>query len=221
MKTGAVLFDMDGVLVDSMKYHAEAWIRVLDDYGIRLDETDIFKREGMPGRESIVDICVEKGVPVPGAEELDSLHEKKHILFEAQTVRVYPGVVEMLEFLAGRNMATALVTGSLKRAVEHVLPEEVLARFGAVVTAEDVQHGKPDPEPYLTALEKLFLSADSAMVIENSPMGILSARRAGLYCIALETTLPAHYLSGADMILRDHDVLYDFLRKRVETDVSN
>ncbi len=122
----------------------------------------------------------------------------------------------MLDYLAGRNVATALVTGSVLRAVEHVLPEAVRSRFGAVITAENVSRGKPDPEPYLKALEKLALPAVRATAVENSPMGVRSARGAGIYCIALETTLPAEYLTGANMILKGHDDLFDVLSKSVD-----
>ena len=216
MNIDAVLFDMDGVVVDSMKFHADAWIRVLGEYGIRLEDIDIFKREGMPGRESIEDICLEKGIPVPGVRDLDLLHEKKHVLFEAFSISLYPGIVELLDCLDGRSIAAALVTGSLRRAVEHVLPDEVRSRFRAIITAEDVAHGKPDPDPYLKALEKLSLTAEKSLVVENSPMGVRSACQAGIRCIALETTLPAKYLLGADMIFKNHDGLYDFIVNGIE-----
>ncbi len=209
----AILFDMDGVIVDSMKIHADSWKTVLSEYRLTLENIDIFRREGMSGRASVEDIFRERGVPVPDEIEFDRLMLRKHELFESHMPVVYPLIKTMIEYVKSRDVAIGLVTGSLKRSVVHVLPDGILTAFDSIISADDVVNGKPDPEPYLKCLESLNRGRDEALVIENAPMGIRSAKGAGLYCVALETTLPAGYLAGADMVLSDHMELYRYLRE--------
>jgi beta-phosphoglucomutase len=212
MTVEAILFDMDGVVVDSMPSHADAWKRVLGEFGLELDDLDIFRREGMTGRQSVADIFLEKKRPVPGESEFDELLAKKHIIFEQSRISLFPLIEEILKWVGSMGIRTALVTGSLRRSVDHVLPEEVLSRFDAVITAEDVERGKPDPEPYTRALASLGAGPERSLVIENSPMGIRSARAAGITCFALETTLPGRYLIEADRIFSGHRDLLEFLK---------
>ncbi|HOT45305.1 MAG TPA: HAD family phosphatase [Spirochaetota bacterium] len=212
MTIDAILFDMDGVVVDSMPSHADAWKRVLGEFGLELDDIDIFRREGMSGRQSVEDIFIEKERPVPGESEFHDLIAKKHAIFEECEIRLFPHIVEILAWIRGRGIRAALVTGSQKRSVNHLLPAEVLSRFDVVIAAEDVTRGKPDPEPYLRALDALGVRPERALIIENAPMGIRAARAAGIACVALETTLPRRYLSGADRIFGGHRELLEYLK---------
>ncbi len=203
----AVLFDMDGVIVDSMPCHAGAWIEVFKEHGLVLTTEDIYKREGMSGLDSIKDIFVEKGYPVPAVEDLRRLQEKKHVLFERHRVEVFPFVRDMLETLTLENISVGLVTGSLRRSVRHVLPLHLEKFFSVIITVEDIVRGKPSPEPYLKALEALAVNGKAALAVENAPLGIRAAKRAGIDCFALETTLAASYLGEADEIFPDHQSL--------------
>lgn len=212
MRPRAILFDMDGVVVDSMGFHAAAWKEVLGEHGLVMDDIDIFRREGMSGRQSVEDIFTEQGVPFPGDEAYLRLEEKKHSLFERNRITLYPLVRDIIAWAGGNGTMTALVTGSPRRSVEYVMPADVLALFDAVITAGDVSRGKPDSEPYEKAMRALRVDAAETLVVENSPMGILSAKAAGALCYALETTLPARFLGGADRVFRDHAELYGFLR---------
>ena len=87
----------------------------------------------------------------------------------------------------------------------------MLARFEAVVTGDSVTRGKPDPEPYLEAMAALRIDPDQGIAIENAPYGITSARAAGLFCVAISTSLPESYLHEADRIVTDHEALRTFL----------
>ncbi len=212
MRPSALLLDMDGVVVDSMALHAAAWKQVLGEHGLVLDDIDIFRREGMSGRQSVEDIFIEHGVPFPGDTAYNLLEEKKHTLFERNHVSLYPLVTDMIAWARDERILTALVTGSPRRSVEHVVPAGVLSLFDAVITAGDVTRGKPDPEPYLKGMRALGVSAVGALAVENAPMGIRSAKSAGVVCFALETTLPARFLTGADRIFRDHAALFGCLQ---------
>jgi len=212
MSRHAILFDMDGVVVDSMRFHAAAWKQVLNEYGLRVNDIDIYLREGMSGRQSVEDIFFQYGRKFPDEGVFQDLIAKKHALFESNRIVLFPGIEAILDLVRGRNIMTGLVTGSLKRSVRHLLEPGVLSRFDVVVTAEDVSKGKPDPEPYATAMESLGAKPELALIIENAPMGIRSAKSAGATCYALETTLPARYLKEADKIVKDHRSLLDLLR---------
>lgn len=208
----SILFDMDGVIVDSMRQHAECWIRVFNDYGVRLSTEDIYMREGMSGIGSIIDIFRSKGQDIPSPDEMKRLQERKLELFERLPIAVYPGVDGMLEFLSGKGIVLGLVTGSLRRSVHHVLPESVQRRFASIVTVNDIKNGKPHPEPYLKALEEVGFPPEEALVIENAPLGITSAKLAGLRCFALTTTLEAERLTEADRIFSSHRELDVYFR---------
>lgn len=209
-----VLFDMDGVIVDSMNHHAESWIRVFREFcGLDLSKEDIFRREGMSGLSSIIDILEEKRAPVPDDEVLLRLREKKLDYLEKSHIDIFPGVEEMLLYLHSRKVKLGLVTGSLLRSVSHLLPRSLLELFGAVITTDDITNGKPHPEPYLKGMEVLGSVKEETLAVENAPMGVLSAKNAGVDCFAIETTLPEAYLKKADRIFKDHRDLLSFFKE--------
>lgn len=212
----AVLFDMDGVVVDSMEHHARTWIKVFSEYGVSLTREDIFQREGMSGLSSIKDIFREKGYEVPRGEDLKRLQEKKLELFEQHRISLYPEIREILDLARGARLPMALVTGSLRRSVRHVLPLDIMVYFSAIITVEDIENGKPAPEPYIKAMEKLYCTGKRAIAVENAPLGIASAKSAGLECYALETTLKAHHLAAADKIFTDHHALFMHMKEMLQ-----
>ena len=208
-----ILFDMDGVIVDSMRHHADGWRTVFrENCGIELSREDIFKREGMSGLSSIVDIFVEKGMAVPAERELIELREKKLELFEQNEIQLFPEMRGILELLDSKNIGIGLVTGSLRRSVQHVLKDDILRYFEAVITVDDISLGKPHPEPYLIGIERLGMKKKYVLAVENAPMGIASAKGAGIDCFAVETTLGGDYLNGADMVFKNHRDLYGYFR---------
>ena len=213
----AILFDMDGVIVDSMKFHALSWKKVFFENGVHLEDSDIFVREGMSGPASIADIFKEKGISVPDDAVIDKMIHRKHTFFEDYSVSLYPLVTEILTYLKQRGKLTGLVTGSGRRAVNHAIPPEVMSLFDAIVSSDDVSRGKPDPEPYIQALHKLSILPDEAIVIENAPLGLASACAAGIHCIAVETTLPARFLDQAQKVFVNHRKLLDYLRFQEES----
>ncbi len=216
-KYKTVLFDMDGVIVDSMEYHAESWQRIFKDYGISLSKNEILKREGMSGLSSIIDIIKEKGGAIPHENELKKLLQKKLELFEGFQVEIFPFVREMLSLLSSKNIQIGLVTGSMRRSVNHVLPKDLFQLFNVIITVDELDKGKPHPEPYLRAMEKLGSNTKNTLVIENAPLGIDSAKSAGLDCFALETTLPGPFLEKADKIFHNHNSLLEYLQKIINS----
>ncbi len=211
----AVLFDMDGVIVDSMPLHVETWKKAFCDKGINIDDIDIYRREGMSGVASVREIFHEKGKKNISDDEIIDLMSIKHGYFENMKIDVYPDVFRLLQFLCEKEIKIALVTGSTRRSVNHILDEKMRSMFSAIVTADDTEKGKPYPHPYLRAIELLDTDPENAIVVENAPLGIESAKRAGLECYAIQTTLTGIHLEKADRVFLSHIELENHLHSVV------
>ncbi len=216
----AVLFDLDGVITDTMEFHYEAFRQAFKKLGIDVRKLDVFTREGMPSMKLGRALLDEYGVSA-GEEELKRTVEEKRELYRqlsAGKVRVYPGVRETLALLRENGVRLALVTGSNKKSVTKVIDEAGLEdAFDAIVTGEDTGRGKPYPDPYRKGMEKLGVDQGHSVVVENAPMGIRAAKAAGVdYVIAVTTTLPEEYLSEADDIMPSFADLGECLARRME-----
>jgi beta-phosphoglucomutase len=130
--------------------------------------------------------------------------------------RFITGSRRFLYFLKKHGFVLTLVTGTARHEVERILSKELLGLFSVIITGNDVKKGKPHPEPYLIALKKLQMKPKDVVVFENAPFGIISAKRAHLRCLALETYLPKTYLKRADFVFSS----YQELCRRVHFTVS-
>ena len=200
LEVEAVIFDMDGVITNTMPDHFLAWQEILKEEGIPVSKYDIYSREGQKGIVSLRGFFDDKGLPW-SEERAHVLLEKKEEYFKRIVRnRLIPEAEDFIRGLSERGFRLSLVTGTAQHELKRIMPEHLLNLFEVVVTGTDVQLGKPDPEPFLLALEKLTVEPSAACVIENAPFGIQSAKGAGLKCIALETSLPADYLKEADYV---------------------
>ncbi len=197
----AVLLDMDGVVVDGMPFHLRAWKEAFSAVGIEVTDIDIYKREGMDGLETVKEICAEKGVSLSPEVQREVNESKNRILNKIFRVRFIPGSLELIQKLKDMGFRLALVTGTRGEVVRKILKEGLDESFDVVITAESAERKKPAPDPYLKAVEALGLKKEECLVIENAPAGITSAKRAGLRCLAVTTSLPEPYLKEADDIL--------------------
>jgi beta-phosphoglucomutase len=199
-KVSTVIFDMDGVIADTMVYHMRAWRMIFARYGIKVSQNDIYRREGQKGINSVEEIFAEYGRPFDLTGGHRILLEKEELFKSIVKKRFIAGSRQFVKMLKKRGFKLALVTGTARHEVHKILPDEIFNLFDVVVCGSDVQNGKPHPEPYLTALKKLNVKAARAIVIENAPFGIRSAKAAGIRCLALETSLPKIYLKKADAV---------------------
>jgi beta-phosphoglucomutase-like phosphatase (HAD superfamily) len=118
-------------------------------------------------------------------------------------VKQYPRAFETIDELRRRGFKVALVTACALKNMQHSLNTEDRAHFDFIITGDEVPRAKPFPDPYLTAARRLGLSPKECLVVENAPLGIESARNAGMQCAAIETTLRRKYLASADYVLRN------------------
>jgi HAD superfamily hydrolase (TIGR01509 family) len=218
----AVLFDMDGVLYDSMKNHAVSWTKVMLRHGFQMTEQEAYMHEGRTGDNTIDIISKREGKDV-GAEERKKIYAEKTREFAlCPSVVPIDGSLELLKKVTGSGLSVMLVTGSGQPTLLDKLNTDFPGFFTRerMITAFDVTKGKPHPEPYLMALEKGNLKPDEAIVVENAPLGIQAAKAAGLFTVAANTgPLPDAVLSeaGADMVFPSIRAVYDNWEKIMNT----
>ncbi|MBU1935964.1 HAD family phosphatase [bacterium] len=203
----AVLFDLDGVLIDSMPHHISAWQQVLGEIGIQIDSLYIRLHEGEKAEATVGRLLQEHGMEMSD-NDLAQLIERKRALYRKTAPQgLIPGARYTVEKMKEAGIRCAIVTGSVRANMTSVLSDDDIALFNPVITAEMYTRGKPHPEPYLKALEEMKLAASDCLVVENAPRGIQSAKAAGIKVAALTVTLPRKYLSEADVICDRHDEL--------------
>ena len=186
-----VFFDMDGVLYDSMPDHVQAWCETLSEWGLKAEPEDIYLMEGRTGATTIDIIMKRNWGRDATLEEKESIYAQKAQRFvELNTgVKLMPGALAVLEKVKQLGLKPVVVTGSGQPTLFNNLDDHFPGFFepGLMVTAYDVQYGKPHPEPYLMGLKKANLKPEEAIAIENAPLGIESAVATGIYTIAVNT----------------------------------
>jgi beta-phosphoglucomutase len=214
----AILFDLDGVILDSMGHHADLWEEILAEEGLHVSRDFILEHEGALGPDILLKFMIEAGLiqeepPDLHARMQDMLNRqaRRYIAERAPLVRPYPHSGGLLAALERMGLPCALVTSSRRDVVAGCLPDELRRRFTALVTAEDVPRHKPYPDPYLSGAAALGLTPEACLVVENAPAGIASARSAGATCFAVTTTLPAGRLSQAHSVFSDLNALAQHL----------
>ena len=215
LRLRAVLFDMDGVLYNSMPYHAKAWHRAMADYGYTLPEEEVYLHEGRTGTSTVNMVSMrERGVE-ESAERIQEIYSVKSGYFnEFPPAEPMPGALEMLRKLKAQGLKILIVTGSGQNSLLDRLNQNFpdIFRRELMVTAFDVKHGKPHPEPYLMGMEKGGLRPEECVVVENAPLGVRAAKAAGIFTIAVNTgPLPDEVLlnEGADLLFPSMQALCD------------
>jgi len=208
-----IFFDLDGVILDSMKYHAKAWIEAFSQMGLSFSEEEIYLHEGAIELDTARTLFTSRGIN-PTKEFFDSAFKlQKKIFLEkySKLVKPYPEVPYLLEGLKKDGRKIALVTSSHAEILEKVFPKSLRKFFDVVLTGDKVPRRKPHPDPYLMAVSALKADKDDSLVVENAPAGIKSAKLAELFCVAIKTTLPEEHLKLADLIAEDHHHLSELL----------
>ncbi len=199
----AILFDHDGVLVNSMPYHVQAWQEVMARYGVAVDPLEIYLQEGATTMEVAAELCHRHRKPASPELVQQIVNEKRDLYLAIHQTTMNDGVLELLEYLKEQRYRLGIVTGSVRAQVEPVLGLEMMSFFDCLVAAEDVEYGKPDPEPYIRGAQKLGCTPSACLVIENAPLGISSAKAAGMSVVAITSTLAPYHLRQAEFIVSD------------------
>ena len=202
----AVLFDLDGTLVDNMRYHIDAWIEMGKKLGHELTREQI--QRDFSGRKNEELFPALLGRPLLPAElrELSAEKEARYRELFAPHVKLLDGVEAFLDLLARRGVAVGIATAAPEDNRNLVLERTGLrTRVGVIVGAEDVQHGKPAPDLFLAAARQLGCEPNAALVFEDAVLGVQAARAAGMAICGVTTSEPSEPLlaAGADWTVRD------------------
>jgi HAD superfamily hydrolase (TIGR01509 family) len=208
MALRAVVFDFDGVIVDSEPLHFRAFRDCLAPEGIDLDEEEYYRTYLAYSDREAIRIALERHGLANDPRRTDALAERKARLFQEslRDVTLFAGARDLVTGLA-RELPLAIASGALRAEIEAILAAAGLRQaFTAVVGAEDVAHGKPHPEPFLTARRRLEphapgLLPEECLVFEDSVPGIAAARGAGMKVVAVTHSYPADKLAAAHRVV--------------------
>jgi len=219
----ALIFDFNGIIVDDEPIHFELFQRVLGEEGMVLTEEAYYSRYlGFDDRGAFSFGYREHNRPLSN-DKLAELIERKAVYYQeaiCNRVAIFPGVKTLVANLA-QSMPLAVASGALRQEIETILTTAGLIHyFKAIVSAEDVERGKPEPDIFLKALASLNaqntkpIHASECVVIEDSKEGIKGARRAGMKCLAVTNSHPAELLSEANAVVKTLEaVTLDFLNR--------
>lgn len=197
----AIIFDMDGVVVDSMPYHFIAWYEALRPWGVRVSSFEVYSKEGERWDKTLRNLLSRTKIK-PTKAVLGKIFLSRKRIFRKYFKRfIFKGAEELIQSLDKKGYLLGLVTGTPDKEIKRILPRDIRKLFDCVIAGNEVKNGKPHPEPYLRAASALGVKPCQCVVIENAPFGIESAKRAGMVCIGITTSLPQEYLKGADILV--------------------
>ncbi|MDN5212561.1 HAD family phosphatase [Fulvivirgaceae bacterium BMA12] len=208
MKDFAVIFDMDGVLIDSNPYHKKALIQFCQSHGYNLTEEELKARiYGRTNKDWITNLF---NGEVTG-EELKRYADEKEALFR----QLYEGFVEpvtgletFLQMLESQDITRAIATSAPRANVDFTLQQTGMGKFFTTILDDsNVEHGKPDPEIYLKTASAIHYDPENCVVIEDSLSGVMSAKQAGAKVIGITTTHSKDELSSTDLVIDDFTAL--------------
>jgi len=207
-KIKAIIFDMDGVISDTIGHHTSAESVVLSKYGIHYSPDEIIKKfNALPDHEFYKILFSEIGKE-PDLEKLD---KEKFIVFKKladEKLIATPGAITLIYVLSKNNFLLGVASSAPSKIVDLVLTKlQIKKKFKSITTPEDVKKGKPFPDSFLYTAKKLGVSPQECLVIEDAPRGIEAAKKSGMKCIAIATTHNAKDLQGADKIINSFEEL--------------
>ncbi len=201
MTSKALIWDLDGVIADTAPFHFRAWQRVARDRGVIFTETDFRQAFGKRNLE----IIAEKFGKDIASQETESLSLKKEELFRRiarGSIKPFPGVLNLLLSLKSAMWKMAIASSTPEGNIRLITRSlEIASLFDTVISDRDVSRGKPDPECFLLAAERLEAAPGSCVVIEDAIAGVRAAKNAGMKCIAVTNTHPAEKLVEADKVV--------------------
>ncbi|HWQ05185.1 MAG TPA: HAD-IA family hydrolase [Longilinea sp.] len=200
MAIRGILWDMDGVLIDTTEAHFESWRQVMAERNMELDHQYFLGALGMNNAGAIEYLFRRRTSP----QEVAAIGREKEALFRKilkGRVHLLPGVQDWLDYFGANGFHQAVATSAPWENIDTLLDEtSIRSHFQAIVSAYEMP-GKPDPYVFLKAAKKIGINAVECLVIEDSVAGVEAANRAGMKCLAVETSNPAGKLNQANWVL--------------------
>ena len=216
----AVFFDQDGVLYNSMPYHADSWAWAMTKHGLPYTAMECYRNEGRTSTGVIQEHHQQMYGKDASPELIEAIYKDKTEHFTQMTggfPGIIPNVDKVLYFLRSQGVQCWVVTGSGQRNLINALNKTFDNVFTGIISSFDVTKGKPDPEPYLKAWERSGFKKEECMVVENAPLGVRAAKAAGLFTVAVNTgPLPDADLADekADIILHNMNELLNWFKQQ-------
>lgn len=205
--TQAILFDMDGVLIDSAPYHKRSWELLAEENGLVTTDAYFWSTFGKTNRAILPAFF---GRPL-SEEEMVRHSDRKEALFRelmAGSVVLFPGLRPLIEDLHSAGWLIAIGSSAPRQNVTFAIEQlDLEGLVSAYTCMEDVTHGKPHPEVFLKAAEKLGVAPECCVVVEDAVHGVEAARAAGMKCVAITTTNPREILALADRVIDNYHEL--------------
>lgn len=204
-KTRAVIFDLDGTLIDNNSYHRQTWEKYLQKIGKKISEEEF--NANMNGRTNEDAIKYIFGKEISSEDSLKHTLEKEALYREIYKpfIKPVPGLIDFLEILKSKNIPMAIATSGIQPNIDFMFENIPIKQyFDLVVNSSHIKKGKPDPEIYLKVASLLNVSPKNCLVFEDAAVGIKSAKAAGMKVIAVATTQPKEELAEADEIVDDY-----------------
>ncbi len=199
-QTRAVLWDLDGTLIDSMPYHWEAWNEILTPLGYHFSAENFKPTIGLRNEEIIRQHLKLDQIPAEIEQIMQAKEERYRAIVCERGLPLLDGVQQWLTWLKDQQWQQAIVTSAPRDNVSAIQQATDLEMFmGTIICAEDVERGKPYPDPFLLAAKRLSVQPDRCIVIEDAPAGLEGARRAGMKTIGVLTT---HKTLEADVVVK-------------------
>ncbi len=199
--TRAVIWDFDGVIIDTADYHFKAWKSAFDKNGINLTPEQFRMTFGQKNN-AIIRSVLGKDVP---AETINTIACQKEVIFReiiVNNLKALPGAIELLTSVKKCGFKVALASSAPMFNINLLLKTlNIEPYFPVVISADDVTEGKPNPQVFLLAAQKLGVNPADCVVIEDAIAGVAAAKRAGMYCLAVTTTHPRACLGEADSVV--------------------
>jgi len=198
---GAVLWDMDGVIVDTMDYHYGAWRDILKEMGIVFNKKDFIPLFGQR-HDNIVRFALGDDI---SPQELEALSDRKQALYRervSKDIKPMPGAIELIKSLNEYKIKTALASSATPENIDVILRGLGIQEcFQATVNGPEVAEGKPSPLIFQLAARKLGVEPANCVVIEDAVAGVTAAKKAGMKCVAVTNSNPGEKLKNADLIV--------------------
>ena len=192
---------MDGVIVDSAPYHFKAWQETFQKRAVKFTEED-FKRNFGQRNDTITRRTLGESVSLSEVDVIASEKEESYRQKVAQNIKALPGAIELIKLLAKSGVKMAIASSAPMENIRLIVKGlGIEDYFQAIVWGREVAEGKPSPQVFLLAAEKLGLDPHNCLVVEDAVAGVAAAKRAGMKCLAVTNTHPATSLKEADLIV--------------------
>jgi beta-phosphoglucomutase family hydrolase len=200
-RSKAVIWDMDGVIADTASYHLKAWQGVFREKGLDFTEED-FRRNFGQRNDTIIRNTLGEDISQSEIDVIASDKERNFRHRVRQNIKPLPGAIKLITALKEHGFSMALASSAPMENIQLVIRGlGIESSFQAIVSGKEVTEGKPSPQVFLLAAERLGVEPKDCIVIEDAVAGVTAAKRAGMYCLAVTGTHPRHSLTEADLVV--------------------